>query len=257
VVVLASRLEEKWWFRAFLALLGIGAIVLITLWASSRKRRESERQRQFNEMQLQAIRSKSLPHFSGNAFSNIDYFIETGDRENASKYLALLSRLYSITLKDSDRPARSLREEIDYLSLYIQMEMLRFEDRIHFEWRIAPDVSLDMQVPTMVLHTFVENAVKHGVSPKPEGGNVLIIINRTLGGADLIVEDDGIGRDMSARSGKDSTKQGLAILQRQVDLYNRANVNHLRMTVEDLFAQDNSAAGTRYHLYIPDNFNYR
>lgn len=255
-LVLPAFFWETGWFRVLSIAGAIGLVVLLTLWASSRKRKATERQRQFNEMQLQSIRSKSLPHFTGNVFSNIDYFIETGDRENASRYLGVMSRLYAITLRDSDRASRSLREELDYVDLYMKMEQLRFGSRLQFGKEIDPGVNLDLQVPNMVLHTFVENAVKHGITPKRDGGRVQIALSETTEGVAIRVEDNGVGRAASALHSRENTKQGLMILQKQVALYNRNNRRKILFAVEDLVHADGSPAGTRYLIQVPGNYRY-
>ena len=96
-IIIPAYYYETTWFLIFLSVLFIGIIVGITVLILNRRKEEIKRKIQLNELQLKSIRSKAIPHFSGNTFANIDYFILTDNKENASKYLALLSRLHNMT----------------------------------------------------------------------------------------------------------------------------------------------------------------
>lgn len=250
-----------WWyetviFKLVIILFSITVVVFITRMLMLRKRKETERLKLMNELQLKAIRSKAIPHFSGNAFANIDYYIEKGDTGNASKYLAILSRLHNITLADSDRSARTLDEELVYLKLYLDMEKLRFEDRINYRFDIAEGVDKQVMVPNMILHTYAENAIKHGLKNKKGNGCITISIYRENNGTWLKVSDNGIGRKQSLLYNKESTKQGLAILNRQIELYNQSNHQKIKQLIDDLYTKDGISSGTTFSVYIPEGYSF-
>jgi two-component sensor histidine kinase len=256
---LSIKIPAYWYETKVAKLLGITAgvslIAFVTLGFAKRKRAGLERQKLMNELQLKAIRSKALPHFSGNAFANIDYYIEKGDTENATKYLAILSRLHNITLTDSDKAARTLDEEVTYVKLYLEMEKLRFEAHLNYSVEVGEGVNSETMVPVMVLHTFAENAIKHGIKNKQEPGCVQVSAVNSGNGVSLRVADDGIGRE-AAKQFHDSTKQGLAILHQQIDLYNSRNREKITLHVEDLKNAKGVAAGTIFSIYIPANYNF-
>ena len=252
---------QAWWYETLLfkviaVLSGIGVVSFITWWLMQRKRKETERSKLINELQLKAIRSKALPHFSGNAFANIDFYIEKGDTENASRYLAVLSRLHNITLVDSDKSARTLEEELNYVRLYLEMEKLRFEEHLNYSIAVGENVNTQILVPNMLLHTFTENAIKHGIKNKRAPGILTIKAVVKDQGVLLSVSDNGIGRAASKQANAASTRQGLEILGRQIELYNQQNKNKITQTVTDLTDESGVVTGTCFSVFIPDEYRY-
>lgn len=258
-IALPVTIPSYWYETMLFKIFGVMASIALIVFAASqfnrRKRKATERQKLINELQLKAIRSKALPHFSGNAFANIDFYIEKGDTENASKYLAILSRLHNITLTDSDRASRTLDEELNYVKLYLEMEKLRFEEKLKYSIEVDATVNKQQQVPNMILHTYAENAIKHGLKNKKGTGSIIIKTQEKNNHLVLSVEDNGIGR-AAASVYRDSTKLGLSILDRQIELYNISNKNKIVQTVTDLFDEKGLPAGTVYAVSIPNDFNF-
>jgi LytS/YehU family sensor histidine kinase len=113
--------------------------------------------------------------------------------ENPSKAQDMVTRLANIlryNLRHSPEPTVPLAEEIEIVSDYLNLESARFEDRLRVEMAIDPSAST-VQVPAMLLQTLVENALKHGLSPRPQGGDVAIRASRGAGGLDVRVENSG------------------------------------------------------------------
>lgn len=247
---------ESTWIYILAGALLVGVILLLS-WAFSKwKRKGIERQKQLNELQLKAIRSKALPHFTGNSFANIDFYIEKGDTENASRYLAILSRLHNITLADSDKPSRTIEDEVEYVKLYLQMEKLRFEHKLEYVIEADPVIDQQQQVPNMVLHTYAENALKHGLKHKEGSGLIVIKVTNQSGGVLLSVTDNGIGRDAAAKMNTAGTQQGLSILGKQIALYNQQNKEKIVQEVVDMKDEEGTVVGTRFAIFIPSNFKY-
>ena len=117
-------------------------------------------------------------------------------------------------------------------------------------------MNLHIQVPNMMLHTYCENAVKHGLRNKPEHGHIRIEVRKQPRGVIVAVTDDGIGREAAATLSATSTKQGLSIMEQQIELYNQCNAEHIVQKVTDLKDPDGNACGTRFELYIPYHYNY-
>ena len=112
----------------------------------------------------------------------------------------------------------------------------------------------------MLLHTYCQNAVKHGIASKAGVGTVEVTVSRQQrDGADGVlvsVRDDGIGRAEAARSGKRSTGQGLTILRQQIDLYNQANAHPIVQQVTDLTDGQGRPAGTCFETWVPADYKY-
>ena len=219
-----------------------------------------EREKTRKELQLQAVRLKAIPHFHSNVLSGIEYFIMNKSAGEAAHYLKLYSDFTNQTLSDIDKPSRSVASEIDYVRNYLELEKLRYGDRLQYRIDVAPDVDMKVPLPTMLLHTYCQNAVKHGIASKSGVGNVEVSIRREARkGADgvlVAVKDDGVGRSEAARSGGYSTGQGLKILSQQISLYNQANENHIEQRVTDMTDGEGCPAGTCFETWVPVNYTY-
>ena len=87
----------------------------------------------------------------------------------------------------------TLSQEIEQTKAYLALEQARYTNRLRIEWSVAQNVNLSSLVPTLTLQPLVENAVRHGIAPKPEGGTVRVEVLEELNGITLRVNDDGVG----------------------------------------------------------------
>lgn len=264
-IVVAPR---PWWQRWWAWLGGVLLLALAVWWMTRRfekrrtrlemKRLEEEKAKK--ELQLNAVRLKAIPHFHSNVMASIEYFVSNHSTEEATHYLKLYSDFTNQTLADIDRPSRPVTDEIDYVRTYLELEKLRYGEHLQYNISVAPDVDQTLQLPTMLLHTYCQNAVKHGIAGKTGVGHVAVTIsNERRKGADGVlvsVSDDGIGRSEAAHTGGPSTKQGLKILRQQTDLYNRTNRHHIQQQVTDLTDGEGHPAGTCFTIWIPSDYKY-
>ena len=255
---------QQWWaVLLFTGALSLGAWLVARRTArrlAGRKVAAIEREKKLKELQLQAIRLKSIPHFHSNVLSGIEYYVLNKSADEASHYLKLYSDFTSRTLADIDLPSRPVSAEVEYIKGYLELEKLRYGDRLQFRIHVDPLVDPTTQLPTMLLHTYCQNAVKHGIASKKGVGTieVAVAVQRRCGveGVLVKVEDDGIGRTEAARTGGYSTGQGLKILRQQIDLYNESNVHKIEQEVQDLFDADGHPAGTCFETWVPLDYMY-
>lgn len=143
------------------------------------------------QAQLSALRAQLHPHFLFNALNAVVALVSE-DPPAAKRVTVRLAELLRATLAATERSTLPLREELDLTRRYLDIEMVRFGDRLHVEW-IIDDSLLDHEVPTFVLQPLVENALVHAIAPRAAGGSVSISA-RSIGGAlRLAVVDDGPG----------------------------------------------------------------
>ena len=142
------------------------------------------------------------------------------------------------------------------MTKYLELEKLRYGERLTYSIGVAENVDRTVMLPTMLLHTYVENAIKHGISPKPEGGHVDVIITRNGDETVVTVEDNGIGRKKAQKLSKGATKMGLRILNEQIQLYNKSNKQRIREHVRNVKNAEGKTAGTIFQLTIPKGFIY-
>jgi hypothetical protein len=162
----------SWWFIAF-SLLSISGIVLFLVLRNKKKAKEKAIiQRRIAETKLEALLSQMNPHFMFNAMNAIQNYIISNDVDNSLVYIGEFAKLMRKTLENSSKQSITIAEEIDYLQSYITIENMRFDDRIVYEFQIAPNVDVDScEIPTMLLQPFVENVFVHAfdnshISPK-------------------------------------------------------------------------------------------
>lgn len=259
-IVIQPAWHQLLWIRIILVLLLVvivaGIIFKVNNEYNRRKIRHLTEQKKLNKLQLQLVRSKQIPHFSGNALSNIEHYIFQANLREANKYLSMFSRLLNFTLQDADKAARTLKTELELIKLYLELEVMRFDHAISYQIEIDEKVDQNILMPNMMLHTLVENAVKHGLRNKKGKGMIRISANNIGHLICLSVEDNGIGRKKAVLMETSGSGTGLKILNEQIDIYNQFNENKINIEINDLEDSTGEATGTRFSIYIPDNYSF-
>lgn len=155
---------------------------------------------QLAQAQLQALRMQLHPHFLFNTLNAISTLVHK-DPEVADQMIARLSDLLRLTLANTGVQEVRLAEELDFLQRYLDIERLRFADRLEVRMEIAPE-TLDARTPYLILQPLVENAIRHGIAPRAAPGRVEVRAERQDSMLVLEVRDDGPGLDAKSR-GKD------------------------------------------------------
>jgi two-component system, LytTR family, sensor kinase len=156
-----------------------------------RERLAAQLEAQLSHAQLQALKMQLHPHFLFNTLNTISALIHRDPRA-ADRMVARLGDLLRLTLDNHGVEEVSLKEEIEFLEKYLEIEQTRFHDRLSVRLEVAPD-SLDARLPTLLLQPLVENAIKHGISARPGAGQIEISAHRENGALLLAVRDDGTG----------------------------------------------------------------
>jgi len=140
---------------------------------------------------LSALRAQLQPHFLFNSLNAVVTLLRR-DPKLAEATLTSLSELLRLTLSQSDKQEVSLREELEFVERYFEIQQTRFGDRLHFERQIEPG-TLDCLVPTLLLQPVIENAIRHGIELAEGAGLVRLSARAEAGKLVLTVEDDGVG----------------------------------------------------------------
>lgn len=217
------------------------------------KQIEEQKQRALAS-ELQALRSQMNPHFIFNTLNSIQNFISKNESKDASIYLSKFAKLMRATLANTKRQRISLKDEIETLTLYLELEQLRLNNK--FSYEILVDETIDTQyeqIPSMLIQPYVENAIWHGISHKEGNGIIRIQFlpeNEHL--LKCVVEDNGIGRENAIKLKQNTTSPsfGMNITKERVELLNSLNGNQLSVKINDLKI-NNQPAGTRVELYVP------
>jgi two-component system, LytTR family, sensor kinase len=146
---------------------------------------------------LRALQSQLEPHFLFNTLNAISTLVVEGQNLAAARMITRLSDFLRLTLDTTETPEISVAEELEFVRRYLEIEKVRFGDRL----KVAIEASADAMhglVPALVLQPLVENAVKHGVLPREQGGSVTVTIARNNGALQICVADDGPGLPQGA-----------------------------------------------------------
>ncbi len=159
--------------------------------AIERQGRETLLLQQVTEAELRALRAQINPHFLFNSLNTIADLI-VRDAPRAEAMTLRLASVFRHVLQHSSRSLTSIRDEIEFLRTYLYIEEVRFGDRLQVEIDVAPEVAGE-PIPALLLQPLVENALKHGLGPKPGPGHLWITARADGDRVLVTVEDDGIG----------------------------------------------------------------
>jgi tetratricopeptide (TPR) repeat protein len=207
------------------------------------------------ELEIQALRSQMNPHFIFNCLNAINRFVLGHETEAASDYLTKFSKLMRMIMNHSRHSVIPLADELEVLSLYLDMESLRFKNAFDYHIRLEDDIEAgDIFIPPLLLQPFVENAVWHGLMHKNGGGELSVEVGERNGILTVIIQDNGVGRKragiLKSKSVEKYKSMGLQITaQRLALLTGEGKPGHL-FEIEDLYDEDGNAAGTRVVLKI-------
>ena len=174
-------------------------------------RRYQEREALLAKTQLHTLKAQLHPHFLFNTLNTISAYVLTAP-EAAEQMIARLSLLLRHALIGEDQEV-PLEEELTVARAYLDIEQVRFEDRLRVRWDIAPD-TYALRVPHLLLQPLLENAVRHGIGPRMTEGTVEVIARRSDGALRLSVRDDGVG--MRAANG---TPHGIGLRNTRARLH--------------------------------------
>jgi putative methionine-R-sulfoxide reductase with GAF domain/streptogramin lyase len=207
------------------------------------------------ENKMMALRAQMNPHFIFNALNSIQKYILKNDADNAELYLEKFAKLIRLILDNSRTNYVQLNNEIELLKLYLDLEMLRFQNR--FEYKIEIDPELDeeeTEIPSMIVQPFVENAILHGLNYKETKGHLLIQFKIENDFLKCIVEDDGVGRkraqELKNKLQSSHKSVGLKVTEERLEVISKMNAMKASIKTIDL-DKDGIAAGTRVEIVFP------
>lgn len=260
---LMIHITTPWWKTIWFWLLVFSVLVLISVLAvrfridqiRQTESLKTDFEKRLANVELNALRAQMNPHFIFNCLNSIDYYIIKNDTETASDYLNRFSRLIRLILQNSRSNYVNLKEELEALKLYIEMECLRFEQQFDYVVSVAKEIRLEeIEIPPMLLQPYVENAIWHGLMQKKTSGRLDLTFTRQNGSLHCTIEDDGIGREaarlLKSKSATRHKSMGMRITDDRINMINRLYKTETKVQVIDLKASDGTARGTRVELTI-------
>lgn len=233
-------------FYAMLVFTGLIIIFLINQYFWKKREEEQRYLRRIKEAEMQTLRSQMNPHFLFNTLNSINSYIIQNKSETASAYLTTFSKLMRNILDNSKHEMISLQKEMQTLKLYLELESARLEHSFDYKFTIDPNIDSEfLQIPPLIIQPFTENAIWHGLRNLTEKGLLEVIVKEineeTL---QIIIQDNGIGREASQKLKKEQTQHksyGIEITTERLKTLDSNN----SVEIIDLYNADETSAGTQ------------
>ncbi len=194
-----------------------------------------------NEIELKNLRAQINPHFLFNSLNSIKALVEI-DKQESKKAITKLSNLLRSSIHLSKNRLITLEKELELVTTYLDLEKIRFEDRIQIEFNISNE-SKQCKVPPLMLQTITENAIKHGLSKLIDGGrifitakvedNMLLLQVTNSGSLNISEDNEGIGIE--------NTRKRLAIIfgdEAHFNLFEADNMVHAHILIKKIVDED-------------------
>ena len=263
IIIIDPPFWQTWWFWLSV-IAGVGLIVFaIVKWRVNAVRKQERIKAKYEkealELEARALRAQMNPHFIFNCMNSIKSLIQQKEEDSAVNYLTTFSKLLRTILHNCDKREITLFDELETCRLYTQLESMRFGNKLCYAFHIDETIDLkSVTVLALIIQPFVENSIWHGIMPKEEGGNLKVIVKRNNGSIVCMVDDDGIGREMSKQNkfkGEPSSHQskGVHLTQARLDVDNVLNERNATVEIIDKRDELGKSTGTTVILKFEED----
>lgn len=252
-----------WWFILLSTIIVFGSIYTffaLRIYNIKKKQKlDYDRKVEMSKIELKALRSQMNPHFIFNSLNSIQHYIFNTRSDEAIKYLNKFARLVRVILNNSEKPTVTVGDDLEALKLYLELEKMRFEEKFDYTFIIDESVDLDYDImPPLLMQPYVENAILHGLNPKPEKGILTIHLHSENNFLICTITDNGIGREKASEIRrtmpvKKHKSMGMKITEDRLKILNAINNSQLSVTITDLRDEHGMATGTKVELFVPLN----
>lgn len=206
---------------------------------------KQETERRIASLQIKAIKNQLDPHFTLNILNSIASLYATdNDRERVDYIFGKYARLIRQTVISSDKILIRLEEELEFVRNYLDLEKFRASESFDYTIDVDKEVDLETKIPRMLIHTFIENAINHGLRMITKPGLLKITVISEASSYKIIIEDNGPGLNSSEKSST-STGRGLMILDEMIELYYKLEKRRISYSLQNIDMEQNIRTGTR------------
>jgi len=248
------------WFRILVCFVLMGlAYLLYKKRIHAIKKMEqfnAETVRQIAEARLSALRAQMNPHFIFNSLNSIQHLITESEKDKALRYLSKFSKLIRLILKNASKNTNTIAEELKILEYYLDLEALRFSPRFSYHFDIDSKLNIDMiEIPSMLLQPFVENALVHGLLHKETAGFLEISMRKSGAHLHCSITDNGIGREaaliIQQQKGLHHDSLALQLSTERIAMLAKISNKQLSIDIQDLKDEQGAILGTKVYIEIP------
>ena len=228
-------------------------VILLSRIQQYRLNQKQETEKKIASLQMKAIKNQIDPHFTFNIINAIgSLYTSEKNREKADYVFGKYARLIRQTVISSDKIIVPLEEELDFVKNYIELEQFRSDYSFDYTIDIAEEADRQIKIPRMLIHTFVENAIKYGIRNRSGGGFLKVAVVKMDNKCEIIIEDNGPG----LKSGKKSdsgTGKGLTILNGLIELFHKLEKTRISYTIQNIPDHGNRIAGTMAKIEVTNS----
>jgi hypothetical protein len=262
-------LYRQWWFLLLMSMLAVAAVYVYFKLKLSREKKENafrtqqmQLEQELQKSKLVSIKSQMNPHFFFNALNTIQSYIYTNDKLQAANYLNQFSELTRMVLDMSNKDLIALSDELKALQLYLDLEALRFEGKLHYTLSVAENVQPDLHwLPPMLIQPYVENAIKHGLLHSKNKWELLVHFSMGTNGLIVLIDDNGVGRKKSEQLNAHRYRQhesfAMSANAKRLEILNKGLTNVISIQITDKYDSLGMAAGTTVELHVPTPTRHR
>jgi two-component sensor histidine kinase len=215
-----------------------------------------ETERTISRLRLRAIKNEISPHFTLNVLNSIVALAYKGEPDKVYKRTMQFSKLIQASLLDSEKMTRTLEDELEFVINFLELQKLRFSGRIEHQLIIDANIDQAQLVPKMVIHTYAENSVKHGLANLEKDSLLKIRISQTNQYLIIEIDDNGVGREHTREFKSGSTGKGQKIMQEYYQVFNKSNKQKITCKIVDKKDGLGKPDGTRVVVKIPLGYSY-
>ncbi|MHA7059544.1 tetratricopeptide repeat-containing sensor histidine kinase [Aquimarina sp. M1] len=216
----------------------------------------AENNQRIAENKLYALRSHMNPHYIFNMLNSVQDFVLSSDKFAAYDYLSKFAKSVRLVLDNADSSVASIENELEVIRLYVELQQIRFPDRIELIKKIdLSDSDLKLKIPSMILQPIVENSIVHGLLNKIEGGKVIINlkVNNNKDILECDITDTGIGRLAAQKRKRIEKKKSITEhnTKERIEIFRKLFNRDFSYKIIDLLDDNDQSIGTVVYLKIP------
>ncbi len=215
------------------------------------------KEKAFLALEQKMMRSQMNPHFIFNSLNSIKLYIINNDKDKAVYYLNKFSKLIRTILSNSKEKDISLEDELSTMELYMNIENIRFSNKINFGMEIEDGLKTKhVRIPSLILQPFLENSIWHGLSPKEGDKRLMLrVFKSSEKQLTIEIEDNGVGRTRSQEIKATKTLKnksvGISITEERLDNYFKNVAGEHSLKIIDLYDENKVSCGTKVVLNLP------
>jgi anti-sigma regulatory factor (Ser/Thr protein kinase) len=252
-IIVSPPYWQTWWFwTSIIAGLALAIFFIVKLRVRAVRKEEklkSKYEKDLLELEAKALRAQMNPHFVFNCLNSIKALMQEQKTETGVTYLTTFSKLIRTLFNNADKREISLYDEVETCRYYLQLEALRFDAKFSYSVNVDENIDLkSIHIPALIIQPFIENAIWHGIVPRGNGGQISLNIIKKDSIIEIIIDDNGIGREASKQnktgSGLAHQSKGVNLTQSRLELNNLLQQRQADLDIVDKKNANGEAIGT-------------